>query len=658
MTYLALQVGLWSQFGVFAQQLAADFLGIDLPVWFWILVFLVITTALTMVGVNVNLRILGVLLILEIVAVAALIIGVFANSAGKDLSLVSFAPSGLVQPGLGVAILFVFACFTTFEATTVFSEEAREPRRTIPRALFAVIVFVGVFYTLATWAVSVAVGPDNIQEAAANDLAGIIFAVARDFVGPWLDVLMQILVVSSFIAMLIGVQNMFARYMYALARARVLPQPLAHVTKRSQAPARAALINGVIVTVIIMVFLWSGADPITVVFAWFVALGTIGFVVMMAFASVAIVVFFIVEKLERGFWTTRVAPFAAVFLMVDVVLVISNPQLQRVALQRRRHREAPALVHPHRVRPRRSSPGVQEGHRLRDGHNGRRLTPRTPPHHQKGLTMSNSTNAVGVTEQDYIPVENWPDVTAMLEGFGEPALPATEDLEGAAFDIVFDNGWTIAHRFDDATVTWTIVDGDGTGMTGTHPYRAVEARTGLYFVDFIKGEGAHASDVSMVIDRNDGRVTVADSSFVDRDGAVRMQTDDSHRPHRPAPAGSSRSDGRMSSWASGSTTATARPKRYEHLYLNGGTFVWHCVRGAEQGLADVDPATVYELGDGIVMLHWSETVKPVESFVLIDLVNERSIGRMFCWDGPTLAPVHLPFDSRFTVLNETTHPAE
>lgn len=320
-TYVALQVGLWSQFGVFAQQLAADLFGIDLPVWFWVLAFIVITTALTMLGVNVSLRILGVLLLLEIVAVGVLIIGVLANSAGKDLSLVSFDPSGLVQPGLGVAILFVFACFTTFEATTVFSEEAREPRRTIPRALFAVIIFVGLFYTLATWAVSVAVGPDKIQEAAGADLAGIIFAVARESVGPWLDVVMQILVVSSFIAMLIGMQNMFARYVYALARARVMPRPLGNVTKRSQAPARAALVNGVLVAVILMAFLWSGADPITVVYAWFVALGTIGFIVMMAFASVAIVVFFIREKLEHGFWTTRVAPFSAVILMVAVLFI-------------------------------------------------------------------------------------------------------------------------------------------------------------------------------------------------------------------------------------------------------------------------------------------------------------------------------------------------
>lgn len=271
--------------------------------------------------------------------------------------------------------------------------------------------------------------------------------------------------------------------------------------------------------------------------------------------------------------------------------------------------------------------------------------------------MSNSTHAAGVTDQNYIPADEWPDVTAMLEGFGEPALPATEDFEGASFDIVFDNGWTIAHRFHGSAITWTIIDGDGTGMTGTHPYRAVEARPGLYFVDFIKGEGAHSSDVSMVIDRNDGRVTVADSSFIDRDGSVRMQT--ALITGRIAGTGDIEPLRRSNELVGKRISYRYSPtEQYEHIYLNGGTFVWHCIRGVEQGLADVDPATVYELGDGIVMLQWSETVKPVESFLLIDLVNARSIGRMFCWDGPTLAPVHLPFDSRLTVLNETAHPTD
>ena len=321
-TYIALQVGFWAQFGVFAQQLAAGWLGIDLPVWAWALAFIVLTTALAMRGVDLNLKVLGILLVLEIAVVAILVIGIVIGATGNPPSIESFSPSVLANPGFGIAVLFVFACFTTFEATTVFSEEARDPRRTIPLALYAVVLFVAVFYTVATWAVSYAVGPDQVQQAATEDLAGIIFGLAATYVGPWLDVTMQVLVVSSFIAMLIGMQNMFARYGFALARAGVLPKPLARVGRRSQAPAAAALANGLIVAVIVTGSLLAGADAIEVVYAWFVALGTVGFIVMMALASLAIVVFFLREKVEHGFWTTKAAP-AASLVLVAAVLVIA-----------------------------------------------------------------------------------------------------------------------------------------------------------------------------------------------------------------------------------------------------------------------------------------------------------------------------------------------
>lgn len=321
-TYIALQVGFWAQFGVFAQQLVASWLGVDLPVWVWALSFIALTTVLAMRGVDLNLKVLGILLVLEIAVVAILVAGIIIGASGNAASLESFSPSGLVNPGFGVAVLFVFACFTTFEATTVFSEEARNPRRTIPLALYAVILFVAIFYTVATWAVSFAIGPEGVQQAASDDLAGIIFGLAATYVGPWLDVTMQVLVVSSFIAMLIGMQNMFARYGFALARAGVLPKQLARVTKRSQAPAAAALANGVVVAIIVSAFLLAGADAIEVVYAWFVALGTVGFIVMMALASLAIIAFFIREKVERGFWTTKVAPVVS-FLLVAAVLVIA-----------------------------------------------------------------------------------------------------------------------------------------------------------------------------------------------------------------------------------------------------------------------------------------------------------------------------------------------
>lgn len=260
-------------------------------------------------------------------------------------------------------------------------------------------------------------------------------------------------------------------------------------------------------------------------------------------------------------------------------------------------------------------------------------------------------------DQGYVPQDEWPAVTTMLDGFGEPSLPASAALEGPDIEIGFENGWQITHRFDAGHVTWTITAGDGAGATGTHPYRAVEVRPDVFFVDFVKGEGVNSSNVSMVLDRNDGKVTVADSSFTDRNGAIRMRTD--------ILSGRVMGTGIIEARQPSTELLGKRiyyryspTEHYEHIYLNAGTFVWHCAKGGEAGLADVDPIQVFELAGGIVILHWSETVMPVESILVIDLHEQRSIGRMFCWDGPTLAPIRLPFDSRFTVLADTSYPTD
>ena len=103
-TYIALQVGFWAQFGVFAQQLVARWLGIDLPVWVWALAFIALTTVLAMRGVDLNLKILGILLVLEIAVVAILVIGIIVGAGGNAPSLESFSPSLLANPGFGVAV--------------------------------------------------------------------------------------------------------------------------------------------------------------------------------------------------------------------------------------------------------------------------------------------------------------------------------------------------------------------------------------------------------------------------------------------------------------------------------------------------------------------------------------------------------------------------
>lgn len=260
-------------------------------------------------------------------------------------------------------------------------------------------------------------------------------------------------------------------------------------------------------------------------------------------------------------------------------------------------------------------------------------------------------------QQGYVPTDDWPDVATMVEGFGEPSLPVSAALEGEPLEVRYDDGSMIRYEFEQGRVAWAITGGAASEASGSAAYRAVEVRPGIVFVDFVTGDGVKAADVSMVVDRRTGQVTTAASSFVDRAGAVRMRT--AVLNGRVGPAGDVVPRERSSELVGKRIYYRYSPtEHYEHVYLNAGTFVWHCVRGGEAGLADADPIRVWALAEGIVILHWSETVMPVESLVVIDLVAGRSIGRMFCWDGPTLAPVHIPFDSEFTVLSETEYPLD
>jgi amino acid transporter len=311
LAYMTLQAALWSQFSVFAQALIAERLGLDLPAGFWMFAGLALVTALTVRGVDVSLKVLGLLVFLEIAAFVVLDVAIIAGGGASGNSLAAFDPSALVGPGLGIAFLFCITCFTGFEATVVFSEEAKDPRRTIPRAAYCSIAFIGLFYALTAWALGNSVGTDTVQAAATADPAGFVFAIAEQEVGSWLSTIMEVLVVSSFIAMLIGFQNMFARYLFALGRASVLPHRLGQASPKTGTPAAAALVVGAGLAVVLTVFQVAGADPITVTFSWLLSLGTVALIVILTLTSASIIAYFARTRIETSIWKTTVAPTIA-----------------------------------------------------------------------------------------------------------------------------------------------------------------------------------------------------------------------------------------------------------------------------------------------------------------------------------------------------------
>lgn len=266
-------------------------------------------------------------------------------------------------------------------------------------------------------------------------------------------------------------------------------------------------------------------------------------------------------------------------------------------------------------------------------------------------------NQSSVVSQDFVPTEEWPSASVMLEGFGAPTLPDSDKLAGKQLRIIYDTSQVHLRFLDKDRLTWTIIHHDGEEETGTQDYRAVEVRPSIFFIDYLKGENAKQHNISIVVSLIDGKVTTADTGFTNRNGEIRTHTNiisgrlDGMGDIEPR----KRSDllvGKRIYYRYSETEA------YEHVYFNAGTVAWQCVKGGEKGVSDVEQMKLFELDDDIVIYIWTETVMPVDSFLVVDLQHNRSIGRMFFWEQTTLDPVHLPFDSNFTVLNTTVYPED
>ena len=312
--YVSLLCGLLSQYGVFAEQLLAGHLGLHIPRQIILLLSVILVTALTARGVDLSLKVLGLLVVVEVLTFVIFDVVVLGDGGGASgASLDGFAPSNVFTPGLGVAFLFCVASFTGFEATVVFSEEAKNPRRTIPRAAYLAIAFIGIFYAFTTWCLSNGAGLDVVQQQATDKLAAGTFVpgLAGQYVGDWFATVIDVLVVTSFLAMLIGFSNMFARYVFALGRAGMLPSALGHTTSRNGTPAMAAIAIGAVEVLVLGGFELAGADPIGITFFWLLALGTVALIAVLACTCVAMIAFFSRTHVTEGAWRTKIAPIIA-----------------------------------------------------------------------------------------------------------------------------------------------------------------------------------------------------------------------------------------------------------------------------------------------------------------------------------------------------------
>jgi amino acid transporter len=326
--YSAIQVAIYALFGVVAAQRLAS-LGLDLPWWLIALGAIGIAHLCGRRGIEFSGVVLGFLMLFEVLILLALDAGILlAHDLPEGLSLAGFTPAVVFGPGLGAALVFVVASYVGFEATTIFSEEAKNPDRTVPRATYVAVAAITLLYAFSTWAMSLEHGPSHILAAAAADPSNLYFAAAQHRLGSAPRLVMELLLLSSIFASFLAFHNTITRYLFALARDRLLPRWLAHVSASSGVPGAAAKAQSLSALVLTLLFAGLAVDPYAVVFAWLSAFATIGILLVQLMVVISAWLFFRADPRGVGRFRRLVAPvLSALGLATWLVLVCLNLEL-------------------------------------------------------------------------------------------------------------------------------------------------------------------------------------------------------------------------------------------------------------------------------------------------------------------------------------------
>jgi amino acid transporter len=315
LAYNLLQVGLYGMFGPTLAGYLADKVGWDLSWWVYSLGAWLLVALLGVLRVDLNSRVLAVLLCAEVAVLLVLAVAGLSDPAA-GVPLTSLSPGGLFgHAGVGALLVTALLGYVGFEAAAVFSEEARVPRRTVPVAVYTSLALIGATYALASWAMSVHYGDDQVAAVAAQQGPAMLFTMSGSVVAE----IATVLFMTSLFAAMISFHNAVARYMFALGRERVLPGALGRTHPRSGAPHIASLAQSVIGLAVIVVYALAGWDPTVRLFFWLGTTGAFGVLCLLAITSIAVIRFFARDSHGENAWRRLVAPVLAALALLAMV---------------------------------------------------------------------------------------------------------------------------------------------------------------------------------------------------------------------------------------------------------------------------------------------------------------------------------------------------
>jgi amino acid transporter len=216
--YLFLPMAIWL---IGAAYLASAFPSI--PQWIWVLAFIGITSAINIIGLKLANGINALLMLVQflvLIAFVALCVHYIGGDASTPLwSVKPFFNGDMQMPLIMSGAAIACYSFLGFDAVSTLTEETRDPRRTIPRAIMLITLIGGLIFVGVSYFVQIAHPSfqfDSVDSAA--------YEIARNIGGDlFVSIFLIGLIVGQFASGL-SAQASGSRLLFAMGRDGVLPK--------------------------------------------------------------------------------------------------------------------------------------------------------------------------------------------------------------------------------------------------------------------------------------------------------------------------------------------------------------------------------------------------------------------------------------------------
>jgi amino acid transporter len=267
------------------------------PAWLPYLVALVVLVIAAAVAVTPAKRGADLLLLFEgftvllILMVSAVVLYKITNGGGpqgQTFTLSVFRPAkGTGNSSLFLGAVFGFLAFAGFEGAATLGEEARQPRRSIPRAILGTVLIGGVFYvfTSAVEVMGFGTGKSGLDRFhASNSLFGDL---GSHYLASWVGDLVTVGTMVSAFGGALGCVVGASRLLFSLSRASTTRTTfLTRVSPRFGTPVGATAVVSVVMVASIVVFGWVVPQPVLSVWGWIGTVGTLIVLVVYLLATV------------------------------------------------------------------------------------------------------------------------------------------------------------------------------------------------------------------------------------------------------------------------------------------------------------------------------------------------------------------------------------